>query len=117
MVRMRSRPLRELRQRLLLAFLLLSLPAGSMAFPEDLPAPKQATDYPAVDVHDKEQVAIAVEPFDTEEKCKLFQVDYLKYHFMPFRIIVTNQGDRPISLKDARIYFISATGEKIQAAE
>jgi hypothetical protein len=36
---------------------------------------------------------------------------------MPVRLIVTNNGDRPISLRDARILFLTAEGEKIQAAE
>ena len=117
MVTMRSRPLLRVRRALPLLPLLLLVAAGAYTRAADLPEAKDATTYPAVDVHSKEQVAIAVEPFDSAQKCKVFQVDYLKYRFMPFRIIVTNQGDRPISLKDARIYFISTTGEKIQAAE
>ncbi len=36
---------------------------------------------------------------------------------MPVRLIVTNSGARPISLRDARILFITAGGDKIQAAE
>ena len=36
---------------------------------------------------------------------------------MPVRLIVTNLGDRPISLRDARILFETADGERIQAAE
>ncbi len=36
---------------------------------------------------------------------------------MPIRLIVTNNGNRPISLRDARILFLTAAGDKIQAAE
>ena len=36
---------------------------------------------------------------------------------MPVRLIVTNNGDRPISLRDARILFQTAAGDRIQAAE
>jgi hypothetical protein len=36
---------------------------------------------------------------------------------MPVRLIVTNLGDRPISLKEARILFQTAAGDRIQAAE
>jgi hypothetical protein len=36
---------------------------------------------------------------------------------MPVRLIVTNLGDRPISLRDARILFQTPAGERIQAAE
>jgi len=62
-------------------------------------------------------VAIAAEPYDTKEKESIFKVDYLSHGVMPVRLIVTNNGDRPISLRDARILFLTAEGEKIQAAE
>jgi hypothetical protein len=96
--------------------MLIAFSAAAMGH-TDPPAAKDATTYPAVDLHAKELVAVAVEPFDTREKCKIFDVDYLKYDFLPVRIIVTNQGDRPISLNDARIYFVDANGDRIQAAE
>ena len=60
---------------------------------------------------------IAAEPFDTKEKMGIFRVDYLKNGFMPIRIIVTNNSDKPISLVDARIHFITAAGDRIPAAE
>ncbi|HEY6447220.1 MAG TPA: hypothetical protein VIY53_12235 [Acidobacteriaceae bacterium] len=102
--------------RFAIAACLLTASLGALGA-TDTPAEKAATDYPAVDLHAKEQVAIAAEPFDTKEKCKLFSVDFLKYDFLPVRIIVTNMGDRPISLNDARIYFVDRDGNKIQAAE
>ena len=110
---MRNRALRHLG-----LFCLFSIASISIASPETDPPPvKDATAYPAVDFHSKEQVAIAAEPFDTPEKCKVFQVDYLKYRFLPIRIIVTNTGDHPVSLRDARIFFISAQGDRIPAAD
>jgi len=82
------------------------------------PPPVQpASSFAAVEVHDKEKVAIAVEPYDTREKESIFRVDYLGHGVMPVRIIVTNDGDKPISLRDARILFITAGGDRIQAAE
>lgn len=115
MVSMRARSF-SARRVSLAAVLLLAVSAPAFARDEPPPA-KDATAYPAVDVHRQEQVAIAAEPFDTKEKCKIFEVDYLKYRFMPIRIIVTNQGDRPISLNDARIYLVDANGNRIDAAE
>jgi hypothetical protein len=100
----------------------LSLLVFGLALPalaaEHTPPPVQpATAFAAVEVHDGEKVAIAVEPYDTREKEALFRVDYLAHGVMPIRILVTNNGDRPISLKEARIHFFTADGEKIQAAE
>ena len=76
-----------------------------------------ATSFPAVEVHADEHVAIAVEPYDTKEKESIFRVDYIDHGVMPVRLIVTNLGDKPISLRDARILFETAAGDRIQAAE
>lgn len=93
----------------------LALPAfGSHHTP---PPVQPATSFAAVETHENEQVSIAAEPYDTREKEAIFRVDYLSHGVMPIRLIVTNNGNRPISLKDARILFLTATGNKIQAAQ
>jgi hypothetical protein len=114
---MRNRPFDSLPRTLVASVIVLAALSAAAMGRNDPPPAKDATAYPALDVHPKEQVAVAAEPFDTREKCKIFDVDYLKYDFLPIRIIVTNQGDRPISLNDARIYFIDANGDRIEAAE
>ena len=76
-----------------------------------------ATTFPAVEVHDREKVAIAADPYDSKEKEKVLRVDYEDYGILPVRVIITNNGDKPISLEEARIHFIAADGTKIEAAE
>jgi hypothetical protein len=98
-----------------LFLLWLALPA--MASDHTPPAVQPATAFAAFEVHDAEKVAIAAEPYDTKEKAAIFRVDYLGHGVMPVRLIVTNNGARPISLRDARILFLTAAGDKIQAAE
>jgi hypothetical protein len=88
-----------------------------MASDHTPPSVQPATSFAAVEVHDDEKVAIAAEPYDTREKESIFHVDYLSHGVMPVRLIVTNNSDRPISLRDARILFMTAAGDKIQAAE
>jgi hypothetical protein len=95
--------------------LLLALPA--MASDHTPPLVQPATAFAAVEVHAGEKVAIAAEPYDTREKAAIFRVDYLSHGVMPIRLIVTNNGDRPINLSEARILFYTADGDKIQAAE
>jgi hypothetical protein len=100
---------------LTLLALWLALPATAS---DHTPPPVQpASSFAAVEVHENEKVAIAVEPYDTREKESIFRIDYLGHGVMPVRLIVTNNGDKPISLRDARILFITAAGDKIQAAE
>jgi len=94
--------------------LFLALPAS----PSDhvVPPVQAATTYPAVEVHTEEHLAIAIEPYDTREKESIFRVDYLEHDVMPVRLIVTNLGDRPISLRDARILFETAASPRMWSA-
>jgi hypothetical protein len=98
-----------------LSLLWLALPA--LAVDHSPPPVQPATTFAAVEVHDEEKIAIAAEPYDTKEKESLFKVDYLSHGVMPIRLIVTNNSDRPISLRDARILFQTAAGDRIPAAE
>ena len=102
-------------QRISLLLLGLSLPG--LASDHKEPPVQPATSFAAVEVHPEEKVAIAAEPYDTKEKEAIFRVDYLAHGVMPIRLIVTNTGDKPISLRDARILFQTAAGDRIQAAE
>lgn len=92
----------------------LALPA--VAADHTTPPVQPATSFAAVEVHEKEKVAIAAEPYDTKQKESIFRVDYLGHGVMPVRLIVTNNGDKPISLRDARILFQTKSGDRIQAA-
>jgi hypothetical protein len=105
-------------QKTCLAALLAVLLALPVLANDHTPPPVQpATLFAAVEVHEKENVAIAAEPYDTKLKESIFRVDYLSHGVMPVRLIITNNGNRPISLRDARILFQTASGERIQAAE
>jgi len=97
--------------------LLLWMALPAVASDHTPPPIQAATSFAAVEAHDAEKVVIAVEPYDTREKISLFRVDYLSHGVMPIRLIVTNNGDRPINLREARILFVTAAGERIQAAE
>jgi hypothetical protein len=99
----------------LVAAMLTAMPA--MATDHAVPAVQPATDFAAVEVHADERLAIAAEPYDTKEKMALFRIDYVSHGVLPIRLIVTNNGDRPVSLRDARILFVTKLGDRIQAAE
>src|SRR5207344_2598142 len=94
----------------LIAFFALATVVSS-ASDHDPPAVRPATDFPAVETHPDENVSIAADPYNTPEKCSIFRVEYLKYGYMPIRLIVTNNGDKPISLVDARIHLITRDGD------
>ena len=102
----------------LLPILLLGLALQAFAEDHTPPPVTAATSFPAVEVHDAEHLAIAVEPYETKDKQQLFNFhDYYKYDVIPIRLIVTNNSEKPINLRDARILFQTADGRRVQAAE
>ena len=62
-------------------------------------------------------ITIAADPYDRAPKANVFRIDYLRYNFIPIRIIVTNDTGLPISLNDARILLMPAESGKINAGE
>lgn len=108
-----------MRLRILLTSALALCSSASLLLASDhaIPPPKDASTYASHDAHPAEHVVIAAEPYDTKEKGKIFRVDYIENGFMPIYIVVTNNSDKPISLDQARIDFITADGDKIPAAE
>jgi len=100
-----------------LSILILTLSLTTVrADDHEVPVVTPAGSFADVEVHADEKVAIAAEPYDTKEKEAIFRVDYLAHGVMPIRLVVTNNGDKPISLRDARILFQTAAGDRIQAA-
>ncbi len=105
-------------RRSALAGALLTLGLLTGAHAQQPPAPaRDASTYPAFDTHPADHLTIAADPYDTPAKVKTFRVDYLKYDILPVRLIITNSGDRAISLDQVRIHFVPAVGDRIPAAE
>ncbi|HEX4319521.1 MAG TPA: hypothetical protein VHZ52_01370 [Acidobacteriaceae bacterium] len=102
----------------LAAFALVVVFSQRAVASEHTPPPvRPATDFAAFEAHADEKLIIAAEPYDTKDKMAIFRVDYIAHGVMPIRLVVTNNGDRPISLRDARILFVTSTGDRIQASE
>jgi hypothetical protein len=80
------------------------------------PPARPAAEYTAFDAHPTEHVTIAADPCTLPADCPFFRLPYLQHGFLPIRVVVTNDGDRAVSLDDARIQFISANNDVIPAA-
>jgi hypothetical protein len=63
-----------------------------------MPAAQPARTYPAHDDHPMDKVAIAVDPYDVEDKSSIFSVNYRNYGYIPVFFVITNDGDEPVSL-------------------
>lgn len=96
--------------------LLLGLSIVAGAADHVAPPPAKATDYACHETHAAEHLSIAADVFGTREKTAFFRIDYPHAAFLPIRMIVTNDGDKPVNLSEARIYFVPTSGERIKAA-
>jgi hypothetical protein len=67
-----------------------------------MPTTQHARTYPAHDDHPTEKVAVAVDPYDVEDKASIFSVNYRNYGYMPVFFVITNDGDQPVSLVDMK---------------
>lgn len=81
-----------------------------------MPAARPARSYPAHDEHSTEKVTVAVDPYDMGDKAQIFSVNYRDYEYLPVFLIVTNDGDQPVSLHGMRAQLVTVNREKLEAA-
>jgi hypothetical protein len=80
------------------------------------PAAMPAKTYPLHDEHADEGASVAVDPYDNAEKAQIFNVKWNEEGFLPIFLVVTNDGDQPISLSGMQAQLITGHREKINAA-
>lgn len=92
-----------LRSRSFLAALILFalLAWGAKEFV--MPHAYNAKTYPARDEHPTEKITIAVDPYDLPDKASIFSINYNEEGFLPLHVIITNDGDQPISLAGMKV--------------
>ena len=73
-----------------------------------MPRAQAAGLYPAHDSHPTENVTVGVDPYDTRDKQRdLFVGDYLGHSLLPVFLVITNHGDKPISLVDIKMELLT----------
>ena len=80
------------------------------------PVANAAGMYPAHEQHSDEKVTVAVDPYDTPEKAQIFTVKWGEEGFLPVFLVVTNDGDQPLSLTGMQAQWITAHRDKLPAA-
>ena len=80
------------------------------------PVAQPAKSYPAHDSHDADKVTVAIDPYDKAEKREVFSVDWLERGYLPVFVVVTNDGDEPISLPNMKAQFVTSSRTKLLPA-
>lgn len=80
------------------------------------PPATHAKTYPAHESHNDEKVSIAIDPFDMADKATIFKANYKEHDFLPVRVIISNDGDKPLMLDDLIIEYITVNRHKLEPA-
>ena len=94
--------------------LLCALALASKEFVK--PAAHPAKTCPAHDEHSNEAVAVAVDPYDLADKAQIFSVHWSQEGYLPLFLVITNDGDQPVSLTSMKAEFVTVRRDKIGAA-
>jgi hypothetical protein len=103
-------------RRLFLGILLLASLVAFAAKEFVMPNIYPAKTYPAHDDHPMEKVSIAADPYDLADKAAIFNEKYADKGYMPILVVITNDGDQPVSLNDLKVELITKNRDKIPAA-
>ena len=82
-----------------------------------MPRVSDANSYPARDEHPTEKLAIALDPYDTEQKTSIFSTRYLENDLMPILFVVSNHGGQPVLLNGMRVQLVLRNRTKISPAD
>jgi hypothetical protein len=105
---------RSAAQLVAVLFFLTALALAAKEFVK--PVAKPARTYAAHDEHTNESVAVGADPYDSTEKSQIFTVKWNEEGFLPIFVVVTNDGDQPISLASMQAQFITGHRDKLAAA-
>jgi len=93
---------------------LLFMPALSRAAKDFvMPTPQAAKAYLAHDEHSSEAVTVALDPYDTEDKAKIFTVHYNDLGIVPIFVVITNDGDQPVALAGMKAQLVTGDRTKL----
>jgi hypothetical protein len=81
-----------------------------------MPAAQPAASYPAHDAHPDEHVTIALDPYDIGDKANIFSVHYNEIGMLPMLLVVTNDGDQPVSISGMKAELVTSNRTKLSPA-
>lgn len=81
-----------------------------------MPTAHPARSYPAHDEHSNEGVTMALDPYDTGDKASIFSVHYSEVGFLPIFVVLSNDGDQPVSLAASKAELVTHDRSKLAPA-
>jgi len=80
-----------------------------------MPKAENANIYPSKDSHPTEKITAAVDVYNTSPKDDIFNTRYVQEGILPVFLVITNDGDKPISVTKMQAQLVTATRAKLDA--
>ena len=106
-----------LRRRSLPVALVCSLLAAAplLAFKDFvMPHAENAATYSSKDAHTDEKVTIAIDLYNTAPKDDIFSTHYVQEGILPVFLVITNDGNRPISVTKLQAQLVTSNRSKLE---
>jgi len=81
-----------------------------------MPTAQPAKTYPAHDEHPSEGMTLGLDPYDMADKASIFSVHYNDVGLLPIFVVITNDGEQPVSLSGMKAEFVTVDRIKIPPA-
>jgi hypothetical protein len=81
------------------------------------PKASNANTYAYKDTHPNEHVTAAVDVYNTSPKADIFITHFSDEGILPVFLVITNDGDQPISVNNMRAELVTARRNKLEALE
>src|SRR5689334_6059151 len=78
------------------------------------PRPESADTFPSNDPHPMEKVTAAIDLYNAPPKDDIFGTKYVQEGILPVLLIITNSGDRPISMTRMKAELVTASRSKLE---
>lgn len=81
------------------------------------PHPENANTYASKDAHPKEKVTAALDLYNTAPKNQIFVTPYAEDEILPVLLVITNDGDQPISVNNVHAELVTGGRAKLEAMD
>lgn len=80
-----------------------------------MPKAENASTYPSKDSQSNEKITVAVDLYNNAPKDDIFNTHYVQEGILPVFLVITNDGDKPISVTKMSAELVTANRAKLEA--